>query len=82
MLIPNAMSACTRLFWLLLQHREIAESEKASTNLRLNETQKGFLLPAQCAIALYSLKIVAILLALPTEFLCRCFCRYYLGDIC
>ena len=56
------MSACKRLFLLLLQHRKIAESENSSTNFRLNESQKVFLLPAQCALALYSLKIVAILL--------------------
>ena len=49
-------------FLLLLQHRKIAESEKASINFRLNESQKVFFLHAQCAIALYSLKIVATLL--------------------
>ena len=53
------MSACKRLFLLLLQHRKIAESENSSTNLRLNES---LLLPAQYVIALYSLRIVAILL--------------------
>ena len=62
MLIPNAMSACKRLFLQLLQHRKIAKSEKATTNFRLNQSQKVFLLPAQCTIALYSLKIVAILI--------------------
>ena len=56
------MSACKRLFLLLLQHCKIVESEKSSTNFRLNESQEVFLLPAQRAIALYSLKIVAILL--------------------
>ena len=56
------MSACKRLFLLFLQHRKIAESEKERINFRLNESQKVFLLPAQCAIALYSLRIVAILL--------------------
>ena len=58
----NAMSASKRLFLLLLQHRKIAESEKASTNFRLNESQKVVLVSAQSAIALYSFKIVAILL--------------------
>ena len=48
---------------MLLQHRKIAESEKANTNFRLNESQKVFLLPAQCPVVLYSLKTVAILLA-------------------
>ena len=52
------MSACKRLFLLLLQHRKIVESENSSTNLRLNESQKVFLL----LLAPYSLKIVAILL--------------------
>ena len=52
------MSACKRQFLLLLQHRKIAESENSSTNLRLNESQKVFLLPVQCALALCSPKIV------------------------
>ena len=40
---------------------KIAESEKASINFRLNESQKVFLLPAQRAAPLYCLKVVAIL---------------------
>ena len=49
-------------FLLLLQHRKIAESEKARINFRLNESQKASLLPSQCVLALGSLKVVAILL--------------------
>ena len=37
-------------FLLFLQHRKIAECEKVSTNFRLNESQKVFLLPAQCFV--------------------------------
>ena len=49
-------------FLLLLQHREIAESKKASSNFRLNESQKAFLLPAQCAITRYTLEVIQALL--------------------
>ena len=47
LLIPNDLSACKRLFLLLLQHRKIAESEKASINFRLNKSQKNFLVLLQ-----------------------------------
>ena len=53
------VNAC---FLLFLQHPKNAGSEKASTNFRLNESQKVFLLPAQSVITLYSLRIVACLL--------------------
>ena len=64
MFVNSYCSVCLskRHFLLFLQHRKIAESEKARNNFCLNESQKVFLLSAQCVIALYSLRNVAILL--------------------
>ena len=58
------LSAGVNAYFLrFLHYRKFAESKKESMNFRLNESQKAFWLLAQCAKALYSLKIVAILLA-------------------
>ena len=42
------MAARKRRFLLLLQHRQIAESDKASINFCLNESQKVFIVT--CAV--------------------------------
>ena len=58
----NALSAWVNAFLMFLQHRKITERERASINYRSNKTQKIFLLLAQWAIPLYSLRIIVILL--------------------
>ena len=55
-----ALCAGVNAFLLFLQNRKFAKAKKQ--NLHLNESQKFFGFPMQCATALCSLKIVAILL--------------------
>ena len=60
--VPNGLSACKRLFSCFCSIVKLRKAKKASSNFRLNESQKIFLLPAQCAITLYTLEVIQALL--------------------